>query len=128
MCRAFRVTLKSADVIADAYEEDGAGTMALELLESATHYNGWLAGKLAPHLGERNLEMGAGRGTLTAIVARGRRVVAMEPSRAGRAAMEARFAGHAEVEAIVPDLTHLDPTSRFDAVYSANVLEHIPDD
>jgi SAM-dependent methyltransferase len=112
----------------DPYSADGVGTSTLELLEAATRYNAWVAARLEPFLGRDNLELGAGNGTLTALVARGRGVTLTEPSTAGRRALAGRFADRPEIRAILPGLADLDSTARFDAVYSANVLEHVEDD
>lgn len=116
------------DVAAEAYEADGTGTATLELLESATRYNGWLVSMLRPFLGANNLELGAGHGTLTALVARDHQVVASEPSATGRAVMAARFASNPRVSAVIADVDELPNTETFDAIYSANVLEHVADD
>jgi SAM-dependent methyltransferase len=112
----------------DPYGADGAGTAALELLEGATQYNAWLASKLEPYLGSQNLELGAGHGTLTAIIARTYCVVASEPSETGRAVMSRRFGSHSLVRRVVGDVDELPVGESFDCVYSANVLEHVADD
>ena len=112
----------------DPYNAAGAGTATLELLENARRYNAWLVDKLAPFLGEDNFELGAGHGTLTAVVANTRNVVASEPSAAGREVLSRRFAGNHRVRSVVAGLDQLDGSERFDAVYSANVLEHVSDD
>lgn len=112
----------------DPYNQAGTGTAALELLESATQYNEWLASKFTPFLGNDNLELGAGHGTLTALVARDRRVVASEPSEMGRAVLSQRFASNPQVPSVISDLAELPASESFDCVYSANVLEHVADD
>jgi SAM-dependent methyltransferase len=112
----------------DPYAVDGAGTSTLELLESATRYNRWLASKLLPFLGSTNLELGAGHGTLTALIATDRDVVASEPSSACRGELARRFAQNPRVTSIVGHLHELPEGALFDSVYSANVLEHVADD
>jgi SAM-dependent methyltransferase len=112
----------------EPYNAAGTGTATLELLESAVRYNSWLAAKLTPFLGENNLELGAGHGTLTALVATKRNVVASEPSGAGRAVLLQRFASHPRVSSIIADLAELPAVEAFDCVYSVNVLEHVADD
>ena len=112
----------------DPYDADGAGTSTLELLEGAAQYNRWLVSKLLPFLGSRNLELGAGHGTLTALVAAERDLVASEPSASGRRAMAERFSTNPRVLGIVGDLSELSEQDMFDAIYSANVLEHVADD
>jgi len=112
----------------DPYNQAGTGTRTLELLESATRYNDWLASKLTPFLGDNNFELGAGHGTLTALVARDRRVVASEPSATGRAVLSERFASNPRVPTVIADVAELPELETFDCVYSANVLEHVADD
>jgi SAM-dependent methyltransferase len=112
----------------DPYNQLGTGTATLELLEGAVHYNAWLTSKLVPFLGENNLELGAGHGTLTALVARGRTVVASEPSATGRSVLLQRFASNPQVTSVIADLAGLPKSATFDCVYSANVLEHVADD
>jgi SAM-dependent methyltransferase len=112
----------------DPYAVEGTGTAALELLEGATRYNSWLVSKLTPFLGVKNLELGAGHGTLTALVAKDRDVVASEPSAAGRAALSQRFSSNPRVRSGIADVAELPEGEAFDSVYSANVLEHVADD
>jgi len=115
-------------VVGDPYNQVGTGTATLELLEGAARYNGWLASKFVPFLGDHNLELGAGHGTLTALVARDRKVIASEPSATGRSVLSRRFAANPRVLSVIPDVADLPENERFDCVYSANVLEHVADD
>lgn len=121
-------SLEMIPVTGDPYDQNGTGTATLELLEGATHYNAWLASKLLPFLGASNLELGAGHGTLTALVAQGRSVVATERSAAGRSVLSRRFASNPQVPSVIADLSDLPASATFDCVYSANVLEHVADD
>lgn len=120
--------LNMSAVVGDPYHQAGTGTATLELLESASRYNAWLASKLTPFLGEHNLELGAGHGTLTALVARERTVVASEPSAMGRSVLSQRFASNPRVASVIADLSELPASTTFDCVYSVNVLEHVADD
>jgi len=115
-------------LVGDPYNQAGTGTATLELLESATRYNNWLVSKLTPFLGERNLELGAGHGTLTALVANERKVVASEPAASGRSVLTHRFASNPKVLSVVKGVDDLPENQAFDCVYSANVLEHVADD
>jgi len=110
------------------YAEGGEGTRTLELLEAAERYNRWLFSWIEPHLGELNVEIGAGQGTLTNFALEAHRVVATEPSDSGRAEIERRFAGHPRLAGVRPNFFDVNADGSVDCVYSANVLEHVPDD
>jgi SAM-dependent methyltransferase len=111
-----------------AYGESGEGTRTLELLEAAERYNRWLFSWIEPHLGELNVEIGAGRGTLTNFALERHRVIATEPSRTGRSEIESRFADHPRLAGVLPNFFDVNTDGGVDCVYSANVLEHVPDD
>ena len=111
-----------------AYGEDGVGVHTLEILEEADSYNRWIADFFRSHLGEANLELGAGRGTLSKIVGETHRVVPFEISEPQRRFVEQRFAGHPRVLPCRSDVFDCRDWGAFDCVYSANVLEHIEDD
>ena len=110
------------------YTENGQGTLTLEMLESAERYNRWIFSWIEPHLGALNVEIGAGQGTLTSFALETRRVIATEPAPPGRRALEQRFAGHPRIAGILPDFFDVPADSSVDAIYSANVLEHVADD
>ena len=110
------------------YTENGQGTLTLEMLESAERYNRWLFSWIEPHLGALNVEIGAGQGTLTNFVLETRRVIATEPALPGRRAIEQRFANHPRFAGVLPNFFDVPPDSSVDAIYSANVLEHVADD
>ena len=111
-----------------AYNAGAAGDVALETLESAVGYNRWLCSHLRPYLGDRNVELGAGHGTLTAIMGETHHVLPVEPSKAGRKRLSERFDEHPRVATAAADLADVTQSESFDCIYSSNVLEHIPDD
>lgn len=113
---------------AEAYTPTGIGTQTLELLEDAERYNAWIFSWLEPYLGARCIELGAGRGTLTRFALARHRVLACEPASACRDEVARRFHGHPSLLGVVEELADIPATNDFDAIYSANVLEHIPDD
>jgi SAM-dependent methyltransferase len=106
----------------------------LEQLASAERFFGWIADEIAPHLGRRVLEVGAGIGTVsTALLARRPdcEVTALEPATRLFEALVARTAGEPRLTAqqqTTADLLAAAPSSRFDSVVYVNVLEHILDD
>jgi 2-polyprenyl-3-methyl-5-hydroxy-6-metoxy-1,4-benzoquinol methylase len=103
---------------------------ALRRMERAAEYNRWLVERAAPHLGSRVLEVGAGVGTFTGVLAAGaREVVAVEPDAVLRARLSSAVAEHENVSVVSADAQRLDNLDgRFDTVICMNVLEHIPDD
>jgi SAM-dependent methyltransferase len=52
-------------LIDDIYAEDEYGSHILHSLESARRFNRWMADTIAPHVGARVLEIGAGIGNIT---------------------------------------------------------------
>lgn len=110
------------------YSAGNIGSSTLELLEEADAYNAWIFSKIAPYLGARNLELGAGQGTLSRHALDGHSVVLCEPSSDSRRVLQRRFGNHERALAIVEDLAALKGHENFDCIYSANVLEHVIDD
>jgi 2-polyprenyl-3-methyl-5-hydroxy-6-metoxy-1,4-benzoquinol methylase len=109
---------------------------AAEELENLSHANrffGWIADELAPHLGHRVLEVGAGIGTIAAKMAERKpasQITALEPA-------ENLFDELQAATARLPNVTPLQLTSQdlartrpqqFDSIVYVNVLEHILDD
>ena len=88
---------------------------------------------LAPYLGPRTLEIGAGDGRVTSLVASSGRVVryvVIEPSGYFFGLLQKRFAGDRRLELIQSDTRGILPAhaSAFDCVFSIHVMEHIEDD
>jgi glycosyltransferase involved in cell wall biosynthesis/phospholipid N-methyltransferase len=52
-------------LVDDLYAEDEYGSHILHSLERAQHFNRWMAAAIAPHVGARVLEIGAGIGNIT---------------------------------------------------------------
>ncbi len=62
--KAFRTMVKYR-LIDDIYAEDEYGSHILHSLERAQNFNRWMAEAIAPHVGARVLEIGAGIGNIT---------------------------------------------------------------
>jgi len=62
--KAFRTMVKYR-LIDDIYAEDEYGSHILHSLERAQNFNRWMAEAVAPHVGARVLEIGAGIGNIT---------------------------------------------------------------
>lgn len=103
-----------------------AGT--LHNLDAAYNYADWIFALVIPYLGDRVLEVGAGHGTLTDRLARGRTVTATDVSPRCVALLEERYAGQANVTVVQGDVDDAPTLGRFDAVVLVNVLEHIAED
>lgn len=113
---------------------DGAGAETLEIMSAAPRYNRWQYEQIAPWLGRRVLEVGAGIGNMSAhIVAAEREHVVLTDTDAWyRGELQRRFGGRPEVA--VDSLTLPDPAAaarlashRLDTVVALNVVEHIDD-
>lgn len=114
---------------------DAAGAETLELLASAPRYNRWQFEVVAPFLGRRILEVGAGIGNMSAQFLEGHPelLVATDTDSYYRARLTERFAGRPEV--VVEHLSMPDPDAgrrfaqyRLDTIIATNVVEHIEDD
>ncbi len=100
-------------------------------MAEARNYNAWLLDRCRPYLGRRVLDVGAGIGTLTELLAPlCELVVAVEPDPAFLARLRRRFAGRSNVVVLEAEATTLAPSSLppVDSAVCLNVLEHIPDD
>ena len=95
---------------------------------AAENYQQWLYDLAAPYLGAKCLEIGSGRGDLTAQLARGRQLDASDVSEQFVAVLEERFAGSDNVTVRHLDMDTFVPEERYDTIVMMNVLEHIEDD
>jgi SAM-dependent methyltransferase len=102
-----------------------------ELERDAPSYNDWLLSRALPFVGEQVLEVGAGIGTFTLLLAgRGIRVTALEPEDELAEILEERTRGLDGVRVYRQTIgdAPADLVGDADSVISFNVLEHIPDD
>jgi SAM-dependent methyltransferase len=114
---------------AETVEQEGDEAFNLEVAsDAAANYLRWVAELCAPHVGESFLDVGAGVGSVTQHLVRGRRAVAIDLAESSVAAMRHRFQGMPNVRVVQADLRTWDPGETFDSVLLVNVLEHIRDD
>lgn len=100
--------------------------------EEAKHYFDWIAGLFAEVSAGNVLDHGAGTGALTArLLIRATHVVALEPEAMLYELLRQRFESEPKVEVLRGTIeTYLEQRgpATLDAVFSSNVLEHIPND
>lgn len=108
------------------YQSDGLGLGVLETIDEAVQYNSWIVSKIKPWLGKKNLEFGAGTGTISDIVSKSTEVDLSEISDDCRKVLSERFKNNFNANVI--DRDFLSVEDRYDCIYSTNVLEHVEDD
>jgi glycosyltransferase involved in cell wall biosynthesis len=118
--------------IVDDQDNSDPGYQTLLRLGRAERYNRWMFGQLAPHLGQRVLEIGSGIGNLTRYLAGRELVVATDLNPRYLRLLANTFERHTRVQVQPLDLGDFDPAVlapyRIDTVVCLNVLEHIEDD
>lgn len=97
-------------------------------MAGADNYNAWLLERSAPYVGDRVLDVGAGIGTFTAMIAAGREVTAAEPDAAFVDVLRRRFANAPNIRVFAGAVGDLPESRYFDSIICFNVLEHIRDD
>ena len=121
-----------AELAATLSHTDPTGAATLERLAAdAPRYNRWLTERVAPWVGRRVMEVGAGIGNMADFFLDRERLVLAEPEAEYRSRLAARFAGHAHVRVVPVRLPGVDgalAAERLDTVICLNVLEHIEDD
>jgi hypothetical protein len=108
----------------------------LAALRGAVNYQSWVAESVAPHLGARILEVGAGVGSMSRWLPLRERLVLSEyePELLEQLAVEMRerFGADSRVAVVPADLRSELPerfaAEEFDTVVSFNVLEHVQED
>ncbi|MFN8499389.1 MAG: class I SAM-dependent methyltransferase [Anaerolineae bacterium] len=124
------LNLKTSAVQSERAAEVGGKT--LELMAELETFNRWMFDSLAPYIGQRVLEAGAGIGNFTHLLTDRELVVALELEPERVADLRERFAAYPNVRAEVGDLS--DPSLLqlaewdFDTILCLNVLEHIEND
>ncbi len=112
-------------------DPDPIGAATLERLAHAPRFNRWLFDRIAPWLGSRILEIGAGIGNLSTFLVDRGDVVLTDTRPDYLARLRQRFAGHPNVgvaRLYLPELDGALATRRFDTIVCLNVLEHVEDD
>jgi SAM-dependent methyltransferase len=128
-----RSLLRYATTQNDADNAHEGYTTLARMEGAAPNYNTWLAQRFRAHAGARVLEIGAGIGTITALLAPGReKIVALEVDDFYVRRLKNRFRDSPNVEPYLSDVALADwerlKAQRFDSIVLSNVLEHIEDD
>ena len=115
----------------DIYKD--SGPEILHSLAAAPRFNRWMAETIAPQVGRRVLEIGAGIGNLTRmLVARRACYVATDIDPEHLARLKTRFQHRPNLEVAQCDLARAADfrpfAGRMDTVVCLNVLEHVEDD
>jgi SAM-dependent methyltransferase len=103
----------------------------LELFSHALHWKRYWARQIAPFIRGEVLEVGAGNGSNTLLLASNRqeRWVCLEPDGNLTAELQSKLENHdsrpTALEVVTGELKTLPPTSRFDTILYVDVLEHI---
>ena len=100
----------------------------LSALESAENYRRWIFDLAEPFLEGPVLEVGAGRGTYTDLLATKGPVTALEPSELLASLLARQYDGRPDVHVVVGTIETLPPRAAFGSAVMFNVLEHIDDD
>ncbi|NUQ37125.1 MAG: class I SAM-dependent methyltransferase [Caldilineales bacterium] len=119
--------------LAPGEHEDPIGYETLRRMATVARYNDWIFSEIAPHLGQRVLEVGCGIGNMTDYLLDRQVVVGLDLLPASVELTRRRHAEHAQVQVLLGDITDaaLQPYLQlcaFDTVICLNVLEHIGDD
>jgi len=126
--KALRAILKYW-LVDDLYAEDEYGSQILHRLERARRFNRWMASAVAPHMGSRVLEIGAGIGNITQSLLPRDLYVASDINPHYLDYLANFAVGKPYLEVARVDLeeaaTFAPWTGRFDTVLCLNVLEHV---
>ena len=112
--------------------DDPVGIETLERLAAAApRYNRWLIERVTPWVGQRVLEIGAGVGTMSALLVDRERLVLSDTNPQYLERLRARFQGQPQVHVVPLRLPATDgdlQAERLDTIICLNVLEHVKDD
>ncbi len=119
--------------LSDGLKGVDEGLETLQSMRWARRYNKWITSRIAPHIGDRVLEAGAGIGNLTAHLLNRELVLAADNNEVYLERLAATFTNNPNVRTTALDLE--DPEEifklgdqRLDTVICVNVIEHLKND
>lgn len=119
--------------LSDGLKGVDEGLETLQSMRWARRYNTWITSRIAPYIGDRVLEAGAGIGNITAHLLNRELVVAADHNRVYLDRLAATFATNPNVRTMALDLEN--PRDiltlkghRLDTVICVNVIEHLKND
>ena len=101
---------------------------SLDALDEAHNYRDWIFSLARPHLEGPVLEVGAGTGTFTGLLAGVGSVTAVEPADTLAGSLKEHYADDRRVELVHGVVDALPVEERFASAVMLNVLEHIEED
>ncbi len=119
--------------LSDGLKGMDEGLETLQSMRWARRYNTWIISRIAPHIGDRVLEAGAGIGNLTAHLLNRELIVAADNNDVYLERLAAGFINNPNVHSTALDLENGDElralrVHRLDTVICVNVIEHLKDD
>lgn len=119
--------------LSDGLKGIDEGLETLQSMRWARRYNRWIIGRIAPFIGDRVLEAGAGIGSLTAHILDRELVFAADDNSSYVERLTATFANNPNVHAVALDLENTDKLRKlgkleFDTIVCVNVIEHLKPD
>jgi len=113
-------------------DSEAGGYITLERMGKLSHYNNWIWESIAPWVGDRVLEVGAGTGNMTRVMYGRDLIVATDIEVPYLHVLRNRFGHFPSIRIAKLDLNSDDHVAlrahAFDTVVCLNVLEHIEDD
>ncbi len=117
------------DAPVDFDDADAELAESLDSLRDAENYQDWIFELCEPYFGKKVLEVGAGHGDFTRLLADSRReVTALDPSARCTDILAERFAGEESVDVVTGIIDAVPAEQQYDSAVLINVLEHIDDD
>jgi len=119
--------------LSDGLKGVGEGLETLQSMRWARRYNTWITTRIAPYIGDRVLEAGAGIGNITAHLLNRELIVAADNNDMYLKRLAAAFANNPNVHTTALDLEDTQEllklgNHRLDTVICVNVIEHLRDD
>lgn len=119
-------------LVDDIYDPEQYGSNILVALSETPHFNRWMGARLAPYLGNRVLEIGAGIGNLTRLMIPRDRYTASDVNAHYLEYLQAVAESKPYMDVARLDLGSAEDfrsmTERYDTVVCVNVLEHVDDE